>query len=414
LRVGRGCSTSTGIRRVYVNPYYFYVDDEEFGPGFVKVCSYAPWSMKVCLNGHEWAKRQLANAGVAFEALDNGFFSCGDPERLQAHCDRLGASDIEGLLARWLDRLPMPLSAEDRDAGYGVRLSIWQMEVSRTQVFQRPVRGREFFEQVIRDNIDLGRPEKVQLIFARKMRKATATDGRCRTRVITEGVIPSLHVYYKNTHLKQYHKTWKKGAALRTETTINNSYDFAVGRLIRNLPKLRDIGFAANRRVLEVETVSHDNRVGAQAFDTMQNPVTNDEGQRASALRFGDARVQALFAVLILLSLQIEGFHNRQMRPLLARMLGLEEGRITQGRMTYDLRRLRLHGLIERIEKTHRYRLTKKGLGVAFIYQRTYLRLLRPALSAINGGTVEGRSQETRMLQQIQTAIDNYISSQAA
>lgn len=83
----------------------------------------------------------------------------------------------------------------------------------------------------------MGRPEKVQLIFARKMRKTTATDGRCRTRVITEGVIPSLHVYYKNTHLKQYHKTCKKGAALRTETTINNSYDFGVGRLIKNLPQ---------------------------------------------------------------------------------------------------------------------------------------------------------------------------------
>ena len=74
---------------------------------------------------------------------------------------------------------------------------------------------------------------------------------------------------------------------------------------------LRDIGFAANRRVLEVETVSHDNRVGALAFDTLQKPVTNDDGQRASALRFGDGRVQALFAVLMLLALNIEGFRNR-------------------------------------------------------------------------------------------------------
>ena len=96
-------------------------------------------------------------------------------------------------------------------------------------MWDRPVHGREFFEQLIRENIDLGRPEQVQLIFTRRMQKKTATDGRCRTRIITDGVIPSLHVYYKNTHLKQYHKTWKKGAALRTETTINNSYDFDVG-----------------------------------------------------------------------------------------------------------------------------------------------------------------------------------------
>jgi hypothetical protein len=411
---GKGTIPWIDYTTAMVNFYYFYCVDEDLGPFFLKFCSYFPYGGKLCINGHEYLKRQLAKRGIAFEALDNGLLTCAQPHTAQTIADGFNEHRIERFFRKWLKLLPHPFPAADRKAGYRYLLSVLQAEFALTQVWDRPVHGREFFEQVIRDNIDLGRPEKVQLIFARKMRKATATDGRCRTRVITEGVIPSLHVYYKNTHLKQYHKTWKKGAALRTETTINNSYDFNVGRLIKNLPLLRDIGFAANRRVLEVETVSHDNRVGAQAFDTMQKPVTNDEGQRASALRFGDARVQALFAVLILLSLQIEGFHNRQMRPLLAQMLGLEQDRITQGRMTYDLRRLRLHGLIERVAKTHRYRLTKKGLGVAFIYQRTYLRLLRPALSVIDGGAVEGSSQETKMLQQIQAAIDNYISSQAA
>ena len=106
--------------------------------------------------------------------------------------------------------------------------------------------------------------------------------------------------------------------------------------------------------------------------------MINDEGQRASALRFGDGRVQALFAVLMLLSLNFEGFRNRQLRPLLAQMLGSQQDQFTQGKMTYDLRRLRFHGLIERIETTQRYKLTRKGLGVVFIYQRISARL--PAL----------------------------------
>ena len=96
---------------------------------------------------------------------------------------------------------------------------------------------------------------------------------------------------------------------LRTQTTINNTYDFGVGRLLGNLPKLREIGFAANRRMLEVEKASHDCRVGAKTFEMLQSPASV-EGQRASALRFGDARVQALFAVLLLLCLQLEGFLN--------------------------------------------------------------------------------------------------------
>jgi hypothetical protein len=116
----------------------------------------------------------------------------------------------------------------------------------------------------------------------------------------------------------------------------------------------------------------------------------------------------------MLLSPQIEGFRNRQLRPLLAQMLGSEEDQITQGRMTYDLRRLRLHGLIERIGKTHRYRLTKKELGVVFIYQRTYSRLLRPLLSIIDGGGASGNSSEARALQRIKSAIDLYINDHAA
>jgi hypothetical protein len=127
----------------------------------------------------------------------------------------------------------------------------------------------------------LGRPEQVQLIFAKKMRRKTATDGRCRTRIITEGVVPSLHVYYKNTHLKQYHK---EGRALRTETTINNTYDFGVGRRLTNLPALRQIGFAANRRVLEVEKLSHDCNLGSDAFEALQRPREVD-GQRVAFRR---------------------------------------------------------------------------------------------------------------------------------
>src|SRR5439155_25528079 len=162
----------------------------------------------------------------------------------------------------------------------------------------------------------------------RQRQRKPGAHRRCRTRIGTGRVIPSMHVYYKNTHLKQYHKRCRYGAALRTETTINNTYGFGVGRWVVNLPKLRRIGFAANRRMLEVEKASHDSRVGAQAFEELQRPAVTKEGQRASALRFGEARVQAVFAVLLLFCLQVEGFRNRQLRPLLAQMLGLEESDI--------------------------------------------------------------------------------------
>ena len=371
-----------------VNFYYFYCVDEDFGPFFLKFCSYFPYTAKLCLNGHEYLKCQLGKKDVAFEALDNGLLSCANVKQAQRICDELSPEKIDRFFRKWLARLPHPFTRKDRAAGYRYDLSILQAEFSLTQVWERGVHGRAFFEEVIRENIDLGRPEQVQLIFLRRMQKKTATDGRCRTRIITEGVTPSLHVYYKNTHLKQYHK---EGRALRTETTINNTYDFGVGRRIKNLPELRKIGFAANRRVLEVEKLSHDCQIGSAAFEKLQQPATVD-GQHASALRFGDPRVQALLCVLTVFCLQPEGFRNKQLRPLLAQFLGLAQTQITPGRMSYDLRRLRLHGLVQRIQGTQRYHLTPDGLKTALFYSRTYLRFIRPGLSLLH----DSRFADTR------------------
>jgi len=204
-------------KSVIPNYYYFYLDDSQWGESFLKVCSYAPWGLKLYLNGHEWLKRQLAQEGIGFEALDNGFLSSQDPKRLQELADSLGPSQLQSFLAKWLDRLPLPLSASDRAAGYDYKLSVRQLEVSLTQIMDRPVAGRQFFEEVIRDNLDLGRPDRVQLIFPRKIIRTTP--GSFRTRILREGVHPSLHVSYKHFDLKQY---YKEGRGLRTEGTFHD------------------------------------------------------------------------------------------------------------------------------------------------------------------------------------------------
>lgn len=360
-----------------VNHYYFYCVDEKFGPFFLKFCSYFPYNAKLCLNGHEYAKRQLEHEGIAYQALDNGIRSCAHPKRLQQICDSLSAAKIDALLRKWLARLPHPYPAADRAAGYRYQLSIWQIELSLTQVLDRPVSGRMFFEQVIRENLDLGRPKQIQLIFDRSVTKATP--GPFRTRVITDGVIPSLHIDYKGTRIKQYHK---EGQALRTETTINNPRDFYIGKSLHNLPALRKIGLATNRRVLQVQSLSQDVIVAEETLQQLQRP-RQVEGQTVSALRPTDPTVQALWNAVLLFELLPAGFSNRQLRAALAQLLGEPEEALTQGRMSYHLRRLRVHGLIQRIPKTHRYRLTNFGLRTTLFCTRTYARLFRHGLGMI-------------------------------
>src|SRR5262245_44994371 len=158
-----------------VNYYYFYGVDEDFGPFFLKFCSYFPYNAKLCINGHEYLKHQLAKRGVAFQELDNGIKSCANPKLLQRLADEMTAEKIDRLLRKWLRRLQHPFPARDRAAGYRYQLSILQAEFSLTQVLDQPVMGRIFFEEVIRENLDIGRPSQVsrdcQIVCVRGFRE---------------------------------------------------------------------------------------------------------------------------------------------------------------------------------------------------------------------------------------------------
>jgi hypothetical protein len=386
-----------------VNHYYFYGIDEDFGPFFLKFCTYFPDNAKLCINGHEYAKRQLAKEGIAFEALDNGILRCANPRRLQQLCDGLSAAKIDALLRKWLARLPHPFTSKDRAAGYRYDVSILQAEFSLTQVLDQPRTGRIFFEEVIRENLDIGRPDHVQLIFDRRINKRTP--GRFRTRVITEGVTPSLHIDYKRSRIKQYHK---EGRALRTETTINDARDFGIGKRLCNLPALRRIGFQANRRLVDVQKISQDCAVGEDAFKGVNGPVEVD-GQRASGLRFADVAVQALLSALLVFRLLPRGFSNRDLRDHWAPLLGQSPDDMTPGQMTYHLRRLRLHGLIKRIPGTHRYQVTRQGWRAALFFTRTYNRVLRPGLAQIVPIEVLDDSELRRGFDEIDQVIDRWI-----
>ena len=393
-----------GRQSVYVNHYYVYFDDAEFGPGFIKICSYAPWGVKICLNGHEWVKRQLEKRGIAFESLDNGFLWCADPEGMQAVCDALGPKDIERFFARWIARLPMPLDRRAMAAGYTYALSIWQLEVSLTQVFDRPLRGREFFEQVIKDNLDLGRPDRIQLIFDRRITKKTP--GRFRTRVIQDGVHPSLHVEYKKFGLKQY---FKEGKALRTESTFNNPKDFGVNKGIGNLPYLQQLGRRINRRLLDVQRLSHNCGMSGESIERVVQSTVTEDGQRAPGLRFGDPRVMALFLALSSFIHLLNGFQNRDLRRLVADFLDLPHASYTAAQMTYDLRRLRLKGIIFRLSGTNRYFLTPYGWKLARFFSRLEASVFRPAMAAFTDPEAPWPKSLIAALSKVDAELDQLI-----
>jgi hypothetical protein len=362
-----------------VTCYYFYLWDEDFGPGFIKVCAYFPYPAKVWINGHEWVKRQATKAGIGFTELSNGFATCEDPQALQEICDRLGPGAINVFVQRWLHRLPMPFTDKDRDAGYWWETSMRQIEVSRTIVFDAPRHARGFFEALIADNLDIGRPANAEIIFGRKIRRDT--QGVFRTAIDRPAIRPDdagviVNVFYKHSRIKQY---LKDGRAMRIETVINAPRDLGCNARLPNLDELQAKARACNHRILDAERVGQGTVLASPAFERIAHPSVDADGRRTPALRFGDPRVMALAGALCTTLFAATGITNKSLRALMTGLLGTP---YSPGQMTYDLRRLRLAGVIRRIPHTNRYVLTDDGIRIAIFYTKTYNRLLRPLLAA--------------------------------
>ena len=358
-------------RRVGI--YYFYIRDPEFGAGFIKICTYFPYPAKVWVNGHEWAKRQADRDGIGYTALANGFAACDDPAALQAICDRFGPADVQAFFDRNIAAIPTPFTRDDRVGGYWWELSMRQVEVSRTLVFDDPRRARGFFEALVTDNIAIGRPEAVAMVFARQVRKTTKEPFS--TRVFTPGTEVKMDFRYKHSRVKQY---LKEGRALRIETVINKPADIGILARLEHLPELIAKARAVNDRLLTLERAGQGCAIGSALFERIHQPY-NHEGQRTGALRFGDPRAMALAGALSCVSHTVTGFTHKSLRGLVA---GLHDNNYTTSQMTYDLRRLRLHGLIQRVPHTNRYTLTTDGIRVAIFYRKVHDRVLRPLLAA--------------------------------
>jgi hypothetical protein len=359
-----------------VSCFYFYLWDADFGPAFIKICSYFPYPVKIWLNGHHWAQQQATRAGIDFTTLtpgSNSFASCVNPVGLQAICDRLGPATIGVFAERWWARLPLPLTAADRANGYWWELSMRQVEVSRTMVFDQPRNGRAFFDALVADNLDIGRPDRIELIFGRQVR--STTPGVFATRVVTRGVEVTVNACYKHSRVKQY---LKDGRAMRIETVINNPTDLGCLRRLEHLDELHAKARDVNRRLLDHERVGQGCVLASPAFERIARPSLVD-GRRAPALRFGDPRVMALAGALAISTNLIGGFSNKSLRPLVAALLGEPYG---QGRCCYDLRRLRLKGLIVKLDHSNTYVLTGDGQRFAITYTKVHNRLLRPLLAA--------------------------------
>jgi hypothetical protein len=389
-------------RRVTV--YYFYLWDASFGPAFIKICTYCPWPMKIWVNGHEWAKQQARKIGFSFTELSNGFASAEDPAMLQRICDVLQAGTISVFFQRWLSRLPLPLDDADRQAGYWRELSMAQVEVSRTIVFAQPRHARAFFDALVAGNLTLGRPDVIELVFTgrheRRGRPPKVAPVH-KTKVVTRGTEVTINAFWKHSRIKQY---LKDGRALRIETVLNDAYDIGCQRRLHNLDELQARARAINDRLLHTERAGQGCVLANPVFERIAHPTVDAEGRRATAMRFGDSRVQALAGALCVTTGAVTGITNRSLRALMA---GLPGAPYSMTQASYDLARLARNGLITRRPHANTYDLTPDGLAFAIFYTKVHDRVLAPLFAA-------GQPQAPPQLRAALRTIEHHIDERLA
>jgi hypothetical protein len=286
---------------------------------------------------------------------------------------------MEVFFERWMSILPLPLTPADRAAGYWWELSMRQVETSRTIVFDAPRHARRFFEALVVDNLDIGRPNHVELIFTghrTRWGRPPKQEPSYKTRIDTRETIGvTVNADYKSSRVKQY---LKDGRALRIETVINNPGDLMCKRRLRHLHELQAKARAVNARLLDTERAGQGCVLASPAFERVAQSTLTEDGRRSPALRFGDPRVMALLGALCV-GLNALGFTNRSLRAQVSQLLGVT---FTINQMSYDLARLRTNALIERRPHTNTYQLTPDGQRIAIFYTKVHDRLLRPLIAA--------------------------------
>jgi hypothetical protein len=246
-----------------------------------------------------------------------------------------------------------------------------QVEVSRTLVFDDPRRVRVVFEELLAGNMNLGRPEHAEIIFAARITRKTP--GTFSTRLLNRADQVTLNLSFRHSRIKMY---LKEDRALRIESVINDPGDLGCLRGLEHLDELSAKARACNARLMDAVIAGQGSGILANpVIERIAHPTADAAGRRVPSMRFADPRVQALAGCLAVWDFVITGITNKSLR---AWMTGLRGVPYAMSQASYDLARLRGNGLIERIGRTNTYRLTADGLTFALVYSRVHDQVLYP------------------------------------
>lgn len=385
----------------FVQQYYFYIQDRDFGRMFLRACPYFPFSARLCLNGHEWLACRLRQEGIAFEQRANAFRSCTDPARLQELSDQFSAADIEACGHRWLAQLvPFFTDRERRHQGFGYRPFVSQVEYRTNLVLERRAALDRLHERLLDLNRSTGHPDKIAMIFGRRITKPT--DAGLKTQILDHDLgLPVIRSESKSSSIKQYARD---NLVLRTETTSYHTPDLGVNKGVEHLPELRGTMAAANDRYLDVQQDVLETFVDRGQSNQLRQPTVSPSGRRTPGLKLDDPRLLAVLQALTCFAL-LAGrgrFRTTALHATVAEALGRTSETYTLGQLRYDLAKLRGKGLVERLAGPQAYRPPSEGYRIAVLYLKLFHRIYAPSTA----GTLDPVPWDEQLPPERRTSLD--------
>jgi len=366
----------------WVDQYNFYLQDRCWGRMFVRVCPYLPFSARVCLNQHHWLANKLGAAGIDFDQQSHAFVQCSDPGKLQEIADSLTAHDLLSCGQKWLAALtPFFTEHERREAGCQHRLFFSQVEYCDNLIFARRAALDQLGARLLDANRSLGQPDKITTIFGRKVTKRYG--GKLQT-VIEDMELPNpvIRSHYGHGFIKQY---VRDRFCLRTEAATNDVTDYGVKKAVENLPQLKEKLSTICDNYQSTQQDILETFVDGGQLRSLTQPTILPSGKRVPGLKLDDPRQLALMHALVRFSHVAAGgtFTTIELHPhaLAARGLPAEQYKLSA--LRYDLGKLRAKGLVEKLPKSRRYRLTAQGYSICLLFLKLFERIYAPLTAGI-------------------------------
>ena len=367
------------LKRRWVEQYNFYLNDRHFGPMFVRVCPYLPFSARLCLNQHAWLAGRLRERGIRFTQCANAFLRCSDPAALQRLADALTPADLIACGQKWLATLiPFFTPRERRVCQH--RLFCAQVEYCDNLIFRRRAALDALGERLLDANRAIGQPQKLTVIFGRKITRRHA--GKLQTTIADLDLgSPVIRSHYQHGSIKQYVRDHRLP---RTEPATNDVTDYGLGKAVENLPALRTRLQGIAEAYLDVQQDILETFLDRGQLRALAQPAITASGKRVPGLKLDHPRQLALMHALVRFAhLAAGSFTTADLHPHAAAALGLTPADFTLGSLRYELSKLRAKGLVERIPHSRRYRLLPQGYRLCVVYLKLFEKIYAPLTAGL-------------------------------